>query len=54
VTIDGGASSADGGADGGTGGTTTLSKKIHQDAMDIANYLQAIPPVANAVTETCE
>ena len=25
-----------------------------QDATDIANYLQAIPPVANALTETCE
>ena len=25
-----------------------------QDAADIANYLQAIPPVANALTETCE
>ncbi len=25
-----------------------------QDATDIANYLKAIPPVANALTETCE
>jgi cytochrome c553 len=25
-----------------------------QDATDIATYLKAIPPVANALTETCE
>ncbi|HEY2729651.1 MAG TPA: c-type cytochrome [Polyangia bacterium] len=32
----------------------SLPSITDQDAMDIANYLKAIPPVTNAITETCE
>ncbi|HEV3031157.1 MAG TPA: hypothetical protein VG319_05915 [Polyangia bacterium] len=32
----------------------SLPNITDQDALDIANYLKAIPAVANAITETCE
>jgi cytochrome c len=32
----------------------SLPNITDQDALDIANYLKAILPVANAITETCE
>ncbi|HVR00645.1 MAG TPA: c-type cytochrome [Polyangia bacterium] len=32
----------------------SLPNITDQDALDIANYLKAIPPVTNAITETCE
>jgi len=32
----------------------SLPNITDQDALDIASYLKAIPPVANAITETCQ